>query len=199
MVRLAYAFSHSSTATDTNYPGANDAAVKDNTGKGLDQNVPLDQYISNLNHILTEITSGEKYPVIPNIILITATPLCLNMMDAESQTKRIPKITKTYVDAVVKIGEEWKAKSKGEWKVATVNSWDAIINDAGGTGDELRPYFTYVPTDFTEVKLMLYSSDGLHLASPGYKAVWEQIVKILETDFKGRGIGPDEIKMAVPE
>ncbi len=52
--------------------------------------------------------------------------------------------SKTYRDAVLKLGSEWSGKDLGKVKIGVLDLWDAILKDAGGDGEELRPYFTYV-------------------------------------------------------
>jgi hypothetical protein len=44
-------------------------------------------------------------------------------------------------------------------------------------------------------------SDGLHLSTEGYAAVWGEYKKLVKTDFKGRGLDwedVDDLPMRVP-
>lgn len=78
-----------------------------------------------------------------NIVLITPPPFYAEMLDAEGRTHRKLENTKKYVDVVLQVGEEYKAKQEGKkWRIGVVNMWDGIYNAAGGKGEELRPFFT---------------------------------------------------------
>jgi hypothetical protein len=127
---------------DPSYTGTNDAAPPH---LPLQQHVPVREYTENLHKILDTLTSNEKYPAIPNIILITPPPMHQPGIHPDEPIRRDWEVTKTYVDAAKKVGEEWRAKAgKGQvdWRIATVSAWDAVIEAAGGTGDQLAPFFT---------------------------------------------------------
>jgi hypothetical protein len=121
--------------------GTNDAALPPSP-----QHVPVETYTSNLHAIMEALTSPtSSYAVADteglNIILITPPALLPTMR--EPAWDRKTEVTKTYVDACLRIAEEWKAKQSGQrWRVASIDAWSAIIHAAGGDGQELRPFFT---------------------------------------------------------
>ena len=118
------------------------AGTNDNvkTGSETRQRVPLDQYIANLHQMLHHLTSGETYPVVPNIILIVPGP-CYSEQSDPPNTQRDPAITKQYAEQARKVGEEWKAKGGKEWVVEVVDTWNDMVKHAGGEGERLRKYF----------------------------------------------------------
>nr|XP_018265998.1 uncharacterized protein I303_02376 [Kwoniella dejecticola CBS 10117]OBR88156.1 hypothetical protein I303_02376 [Kwoniella dejecticola CBS 10117] len=126
--------------------GANDSVLPE-----FLQHVPLDEYISNLNAILTKLTSAEsEYEVAHqkgplNIVLITPPPIYPEMMgDEDFAGQRVLENTKRYAEAVLEIGKKWQSSetAKGNWKIRTVDMFKGTLDDAGGSGEKLRPYFT---------------------------------------------------------
>ncbi|WWD08193.1 hypothetical protein V865_006304 [Kwoniella europaea PYCC6329] len=167
--------------------GANDAVLP-----SFLQHVPLDEYTSNLDKIITKLTSGESPYTVANqdgplnIVLITPPPIYPDMMgDADFAGQRELENTRKYAEAVLDLGKKWKAKESdgGIWRIRTVDMFDGILELAGGKGEELIPYFT----------------DGLHLSTLGYGVLWTKLSQILGNDFKGRGISPSEIEFTVPD
>jgi hypothetical protein len=121
--------------------GTNDAALPPS-----EQHVPVETYTANLRYFMDELTSpSSPYAVSSteglNIVLITPPALLTTMREPEWNRK--PSLTKQYVDACLQVAEEWKAKQAGKtWRVGSIDAWNAIINAAGGEGEELRPFFT---------------------------------------------------------
>ena len=85
-------------------------------------------------------------------------------MEAEKRPHRSLQRTREFRDGVLRLGEEWQSKEKGQgrgtrsehgsgfgWKIATVDLWKALVQQAGGEGEELRPFFMYVPRDLVTV------------------------------------------------
>ncbi|ORX35419.1 SGNH hydrolase-type esterase domain-containing protein [Kockovaella imperatae] len=160
--------------------GTNDAVVSEApTG----QHVPLEEYAANLHKILDHLTSGERYPIVPNIILITPPP-CYPGASTPPSTERDTKITKQYAEAARKVGEEWKAKSGRAWAVEVVDTWADMVENVG-EGQPLTRYLT----------------DGVHLTKAGYDVVWDGVVKaIKQGGLKDRGLDwEDQSLMPVPE
>jgi len=165
--------------------------------------VPLPLYLTNLTSFLTSVTDGKTYPFVPNIILITPPPLLQSMMpDPESRAQRELTNTKKYRQGVLDLASEWKAESaKEEWRVGVIDVWEAIIQDAGGEGEELRPYFTYVYLSLQLFEWWLSvdgsDRDGLHLSAKGYEVLWKEYTKLVKGEFKGRGLDWD-VKEGLP-
>nr|XP_019008976.1 uncharacterized protein I206_06664 [Kwoniella pini CBS 10737]OCF47757.1 hypothetical protein I206_06664 [Kwoniella pini CBS 10737] len=177
--------------------GANDSVLPE-----FIQYVPLEEFIKNINLILEKITFEEKENFenknnkndddddFLNIILITPPPILEKMMEnQEFSNQRKLKNTKKYAEGILNIGKQWQEKEKEnsnknkKWKIRTIDMFNGILNDAGGTEDQLKPYFI----------------DGLHLSTKGYEVLWKKLLPILENDFKGRGISPSEIEFTIPE
>lgn len=124
--------------------GTNDAALPP-----LPNHVPLDEFVPNLEYILNSLTSeSSPYGVAgtpgTNIVLITPAPILLSMTPPDRQIPGRVRSAKAYRDAVLMVGEKFKAKEKadGNWKLGVIDLWGAMIQAAGGEGEELRPYLT---------------------------------------------------------
>jgi hypothetical protein len=89
-------------------------------------------------------------------------------MGVEQRRSRTLERTSEFRDAVLRIGEEWKGREgdqagtetgmgmatedttgdgsaersgvRKRWKIQTINLWEAMVDSAGGEGDELAPY-----------------------------------------------------------
>ena len=108
------------------------------------QHVPLPTFVDILDSFVDDLTSPtSKYPVVPNIILITPPPIYAPMMEND-QSFREPATSIKYRDGVLELAQRWKMKEKkgSEWKVGVIDLWDAMVKDSGGLGEELREYFT---------------------------------------------------------
>lgn len=119
--------------------------------QGLDQHVPIPEYIENLRKILSALTDEDSpYAVSEtqglNIVVITPPALYPPMMDGDGAKNRTAEHTLKYVEAAVSVGKEWKAKEspKGSWKIATINAFDAMTEKANGSEQTLKSFFKYV-------------------------------------------------------
>jgi hypothetical protein len=65
------------------------------------------------------------------------------MTDLDFASQSRVDVTDKYRKACLQVGEEWQAKAKGgdEWRIGVIDLWGAIVDEAGGMGEELRPYF----------------------------------------------------------
>lgn len=114
----------------------------------MSQHVPLAEYEANLRFFLEQLTSPTSpYAVAHapglNIVLVTPPPLLLSVMgDTPFSKERVVDTTKEYADVVLRLGEEYAAKATpdGNWRLGTVNMWDATIRAAGGEGQGLAKY-----------------------------------------------------------
>jgi len=156
--------------------GANDA----NTCTfPIDQYVPLDSFKSNLKAIIT-------HPAVkvhaPNIILFTPPPVEESIVyEAHKQMNadlghegevviRKAVDAKAYAGAVREVGEEMR--------VAVVDVWGICMKKAGWKeGDEVLPGTREVGRNEVLAGLLY---DGLHLNPDGYKAVFEELVKVMK-------------------
>lgn len=109
------------------------------------QAVPLEEYKAHLRFFLESLTATDSpYAVAHepglNIVLITPPPLNLKQMEGSPwPIDRHPDITKKYTDAVLELGEEYKAKEtlEGNWRIGTINLWDRILEKAGKENEDL--------------------------------------------------------------
>lgn len=109
------------------------------------QAVPLDEYTAHLRFFLESLTSPDSpyaaaHEAGLNIVLITPPPLNLKQMEGLPwPIDRHPDITKTYTDAVLALGKEYKAKEtpEGNWRVGTINMWDRVLEEAGKANADL--------------------------------------------------------------
>lgn len=122
------------------------------------QHVPLQDFENNMNTLLQWLTSpSSPYAVADtpvSIVLLTPGPPCFSQMGDGNPTFRSIERTRSFKDAVLRIGQEWMMKRdeaqknlhKGAhtWKVATVDVWKAFEEAAGGIGDGLKPFLTLV-------------------------------------------------------
>ncbi|KAL7418922.1 hypothetical protein Q5752_006606 [Cryptotrichosporon argae] len=199
--------------------GANDAVVP---GASTNQHVPLPTYVAHLRHFLEQLTSASSplaaaHTAGLNIVLATPPPVYRGMMGGgEFAAQREPEVTAAYAQAVRELVDEFKAKqgeseqvkqgeseqakqakqgeeddgAQGDWRIGLVDMWNGIYEAAGlrsGTeGPDLEPFF----------------NDGLHLTTAGYAVFWAQYTRLLETDFRGRGLNYADLAdlpMRVPD
>jgi hypothetical protein len=131
------------TAIPSNHSGANDCVIpEEEPANKVSQAVPLDEFVENLRFFLDSLTSVDSpYAVAHekglNIVLITPPPLSHHMMrHLDWVNERHPDVTRKYVDAVLALGEEYKAKEteEGNWRIGTINMWDRV-NEAASMRD----------------------------------------------------------------
>ncbi|WVR00104.1 hypothetical protein IAU59_007246 [Kwoniella sp. CBS 9459] len=170
--------------------GTNDAALP-----GRKQHVPLSNFKDNMNHFLEGLTSPSspyavsQLPEALNIVLITPTifsPLQWEADLPDKEKSRDLEVTRTYKDAVLELGREWKKKEqeqrdgKNGWRIETIDLWDAVVRANRGreAGPELERFF----------------NDGLHLTTEGYEILWSRLSKVIKEDFHGRGLDWEDIE-----
>ncbi|WVF72892.1 hypothetical protein IAT40_007710 [Kwoniella sp. CBS 6097] len=170
--------------------GTNDAALP-----GHKQHVPLSTFKANMNHFLDSLTSPSspyavaQTPEALNIVLITPTifnPLQWEVDLPEKEKSRTVEVMRTYKDAVLELGREWKKEERDQktgkegWKIETIDLWDAVVSANGGrgAGPELERFF----------------NDGLHLTTEGYEILWTQLRRVIKEQFKGRGLDWENIE-----
>lgn len=130
--------------------GANDASMTDDPK--ADKHVDLPRYRQNIQEILDRLTSpASPYAVahsdVPlSIILITPPTTVESMLDNPSHFHN--SVVEQYRDVVLEIGEEWVDKNKADdnWKLATINLYDALVK-AGEDGgiEQFHKYVAVYP------------------------------------------------------
>lgn len=106
--------------------GANDAVLE-----GLPQNVPLEEYRTNLHAIVTHKVLQSHNP---KLILITPPPVCEyktqehDRENGKTHKQRMAARTKEYVDVALEVGKETS--------IPTVNLWNAFMTYAGWSEGE---------------------------------------------------------------
>ncbi|ORX35420.1 SGNH hydrolase-type esterase domain-containing protein [Kockovaella imperatae] len=160
--------------------GTNDSVI------GRDQSQSTSRLVSNLEIILDALTSPESpYAVAStpvSIILMTPGPCVVSDMPKENQKYRTAEKHREYRDAVIEVGEKYKALEEENnarlgdrygWKIATADVWQELMSAAAGDNEqELSSLFI----------------DGVHLSTKGYTVVWDLLARIIKTEFKGRGL-----------
>lgn len=97
-------------------------------------------------------SSSSPYAVADSpvsIILITPGPPLHSQMPGDRRAGRSVDRTGQFRDEVIRLYHEWKAvesKQKVDeggwgWKIALVDFWGLVEEDAGGLGEELAPYY----------------------------------------------------------
>ncbi|RSH91344.1 hypothetical protein EHS25_009643 [Saitozyma podzolica] len=162
--------------------GTNDSVIQPGWA-----HVPLADFIDHMNHFLRLLTSPTSpYTVADtplSIVLITPTPPSYLTMDDFKRTIRTMDATREYKDAVLKIGEEWKANESGPenttgWKIETLDFWEAMMDAAGEEVEEgLAPFYI----------------DGVHYTSAGYNLLWDRLASLIKTKFAGRGLDFEDL------
>lgn len=163
--------------------GANDACLP--VGP---THLPIEKYSANLKHYVDSLLNPKSAYYQPNahVLLITPPPICKAQRD-EHKLQYLPQNrwqdrtlanTALYKDAVLSVVQEARANNlfarienkARKSKVAVVNVFDRILEEAGSEDDEdLRPFFT----------------DGLHLTEKGYAIVFEEVMKVVKAEFAG--------------
>ncbi|WWC68934.1 uncharacterized protein I206_102870 [Kwoniella pini CBS 10737] len=164
--------------------GANDATIP-----GEPQCVPLDRYKSNLVKLIKLIKepSSAYYSPDTKIVLINAPPIIENdwvkarvekwesfgSTGPKPEQNRDKRVTKSYAEAAIEIAKEQQ--------VPIVDIWTAIVDVAGGEGDDqLAPYFY----------------DGLHLTSEGYAVLFKALSALIIDRYPE--LDPEQIPMRMP-
>ncbi|WWD16797.1 hypothetical protein CI109_101229 [Kwoniella shandongensis] len=164
--------------------GANDACLAPSP-----QHVPLEEYKSNLHRLISLIQSPDSAYYAPEtkIVLINPPPMIESKwLDSriekwESFGKEGPKPDQNRDAKVAKEYAEACKDVARETGVPVVDLWQAVVEAAGGEGDDqLDPY--------------LY--DGLHLTSEGYAVLFKALTALL--DEKYPELNPETLPMRMP-
>jgi lysophospholipase L1-like esterase len=187
--------------------GANDASLPDAPNK---QHIPLDEFSSNLEKI---ITHPQVVVHKPRIILVAPPPINEHLWWPRDKSSGYPSVTrvasatKDYADAACVLG--------AKLNVPVVNLWSAFMKKAGfGTnawkvGDPL-PGSLGVPQNDALVELMYDgeqdpfqcstagadSPTGLHFNPAGYDILFQELMKHIAERWPDQM--PDVLDMVLP-
>lgn len=154
--------------------GTNDAAL-DN-----ERTVSLEDYINNLDQIVSALVASDSPQYTPHarLILITPHPVVEGMRAKDTPVKLDREHTRKYKDACLVVGKEWAIKSD---KVQTLDLWKLLVEAGGGETEEaLRPYYT----------------DGVHMTPKGYRLLFDELMRIICTRWES--LDPQKMKMSAP-
>lgn len=172
--------------------GANDAVHPQGA-----QHVPLDEYASNLHQIINwpgTRLHGTK------VLLLTAPPVDEWQLPDGSRTA---ERTKRYADAARAVGGREEA-------VVVVDVWRVFMRRAGwvedgdsdgaGKEEEGRREGGFLPGDKRRERnevLGRLLSDGLHFTEEGYRVLYEELVRVIQTE--ARELDPQEVPIVHPD
>ncbi|KAL1957194.1 hypothetical protein VTO42DRAFT_6228 [Malbranchea cinnamomea] len=162
--------------------GANDAVLS-----GGRQHVPLEKYTSCLEQIITHPTvraQGTK------LLLLTPPPVNQHQLEPSDwvkvdNTRRTAENTKKYADACREVGNRLG--------VPVVDIWSAFMKAAGWKEGEPLAGSIDVPEN---EKLRALLSDGLHFNPSGYRIMYDEVRKAIETHYPE--LMPERIPMNFP-
>ncbi|KAL4958511.1 SGNH hydrolase-type esterase domain-containing protein [Aspergillus filifer] len=158
--------------------GANDASLlESNNG----QHVPLDTYKKNLAWLIQHpATVAQK----PRILLITPAPVNeyqLQQFDEEKgnvHPTRTNRVNRVYAQAMKEVGQSLGAP--------VVDLWTAFMNAVGWKEGEPLIGSREAPNDERFAKLF---TDGLHLTADGYRIVYDEVIKAIQTHWPDQAPG----------
>ncbi|KAL2834177.1 SGNH hydrolase-type esterase domain-containing protein [Aspergillus cavernicola] len=160
--------------------GANDASLL-----GSSQHVPLDVYKMNLARIVQHpATVAQK----PRILIITPTPVNEYQLQGfdegkgNSHPSRVNSQTRLYAEAAGEVA--------GSLKLPVVDLWTAFMTAAGWK--EGQPLIGSREAPNNEKFASLFT-DGLHLTADGYRIVYDEVVKAIQTNW------PDQAPGTLPQ
>ncbi|KAK5708077.1 hypothetical protein LTR97_000617 [Elasticomyces elasticus] len=159
--------------------GANDARHP-NTPGGPDQHVPLEQFKSNVRHMVSHPSVKAHKDV--RIILVTTPPVdeqkCLNS-DQEKiphlgQTlRRTASTTATYAQAIRDLGPELQIPVLDIHRTMLALAGHDLVS-------EPLPGSIDAPTNPT---LQSFLSDGLHFSGEGYKLLYTELMQLIQREW----------------
>ncbi|KAF1917481.1 SGNH hydrolase-type esterase domain-containing protein [Ampelomyces quisqualis] len=170
--------------------GANDASLPDASNK---QHIPLDEYKSNIERI---ITHPQVVAHNPRVLLIAPPPVNEHLWWPRDQASGYPSITrlasatKDYAEAACEVG--------AKLNVPVVNLWQAFMDKAAfqkhawKSGDPL-PGSLGVPQNDALVELMY---DGLHFNPAGYDVFFQALMGVIAREWPDQT--PDKLPIVLP-
>jgi isoamyl acetate esterase len=147
--------------------GTNDAIEP-----GFSQHVPLEEYKSNMTSILR-----EHFNSLP-VLLITPTTVVNGLFEGHTDDSNHER----YGQALQEIANELNPSRKEAERIIVIDMRKAFLQAAHVQEGGLKA---------------LFDSDGLHLAIPGYKVVFDATMAAIETYFPH--LSPDKLKYVIPD
>ncbi|KAJ5295371.1 hypothetical protein PENANT_c001G06213 [Penicillium antarcticum] len=163
--------------------GANDACVP-----GHSQHVPVEIYKQNLKTIIQHPATRAQNP---RIILMSPPPINEYQLESFDAAKESPHPSRTasgarqYADAAREVG--------AELNVPVADLWSAFMKAAGWKEGQALVGSRDAPNSETLSGLL---TDGLHLAPAGYRIVYDEVMKVIETNWPDQM--PDNLPMVFP-
>ncbi|KAJ4294105.1 hypothetical protein N0V90_007795 [Kalmusia sp. IMI 367209] len=170
--------------------GANDASLPEAENK---QHVPLPEYISNLEKIITHpsVTAHK-----PEILLVAPAPIDEHFVWANDKSQGRASVSrknvdlKTYSEAAIELGEKLG--------VPTVDLWKAFMARTGWeegkwTKDQPIVGSLDLPQHEELVKLM---HDGLHFNPAGYQILLTEVLRVIREKIPD--VAPENIPFLLP-
>ncbi|KAL4913293.1 SGNH hydrolase-type esterase domain-containing protein [Aspergillus aurantiobrunneus] len=158
--------------------GANDASLlESNNG----QHVPLDVYKKNLAWLVQHPATIAQQP---RILILTPTPVNEYQLQGFDEEKgnvhptRTNSRTRLYAEAAREVAESLK--------VPAVDLWTAFMAAAGWK--EGQPLIGSREAPNNEKFVSLFT-DGLHLTADGYRIVYDEVVKAIQTNWPDQAPG----------
>lgn len=147
--------------------GTNDAILP-----GYSQHVPLEEYKSNMTSILC-----DHFASLP-ILLITPTTVIDGLFEGHPDDANHER----YGKALQEIANNSNLTRKEAEKVVVIDMRKAFLQASLVQEGGLKA---------------LMDQDGLHLATPGYKVVFDAVMAAIETYFPH--LSPDKLKYVIPD
>ncbi|KAJ5855506.1 Esterase SGNH hydrolase-type subgroup, partial [Penicillium soppii] len=163
--------------------GANDACVP-----GHDQHVPVEKYKENLKTIIQHPATVAQNP---HIIIITPPPVNEYQLEGFDASKgsahpsRTAILAKQYAAAAKEVG--------AALNVPVADLWSAFTKSAGWQAGQPLIGSRDAPNNETFAGLF---TDGLHLSPAGNRIVYDEIMKVIETNWRDQT--PDFLPMVFP-
>jgi lysophospholipase L1-like esterase len=170
--------------------GANDSSVPEAENR---QHVPLDEYLSNLEAIISHpsVTAHN-----PKIVLIAPAPIDEHLVWANDAAQgrtvisRKNAVLKEYSEAVVALG--------GRLGVPVVDLWKAFMAKTGWTEENWKQGEPLVGSLDVEQnqELVRLMHDGLHFNAAGYQVLFGEFLKVVRENITE--LAPENLPLLLP-
>ncbi|KAK7189707.1 hypothetical protein DPSP01_005764 [Paraphaeosphaeria sporulosa] len=170
--------------------GANDASRPEAENK---QHVPLDEYVSNLEKIITHpsVTAHK-----PKVVLVAPAPIDEHLVWANDQTQGRAAVSRKNVD--LKKYSEAAAGLGEKLGVPVVNLWKAFMANTGwseGKWKESEPILGALELPQNE-ELVRLLHDGLHFNPAGYQILLVEFLKVIRESYPE--LAPENVPLLLP-
>ncbi|KAF2448698.1 SGNH hydrolase [Karstenula rhodostoma CBS 690.94] len=170
--------------------GANDAS---RPGAENKQHVPLEEYVSNLEKIITHpsVTAHS-----PKVVLVAPAPIDEHLVWANDKSQGRAAVSrknvdlKRYSDAAARLGEKLG--------VPVVNLWKTLMAKTGWKEEEWKesePILGALELPQSE-ELVRLLYDGLHFNPAGYQVLLEELLKAIRESIPE--LAPENVPLLLP-